>query len=261
MNTVLLDMHCDENVALITINRPQALNALSSEVLEDLNNALAQVCANKDIYALIITGAGEKSFVAGADIAEMKDKNIDEAAAYGRLGNQIFTRVENFRCPVIAAVNGFALGGGCELAMACDIRIASSNARFAQPEAGLGITPGFGGTQRLARLIPVGVAKEMIYTCRQVKVEEALSLGLVNKVVEQEALMAEAIKMAKRIASNAPIAVANCKTAINKGLQTDIDSAINIEVKQFSECFASEDQKTAMNAFVNKEKVEKFANK
>ncbi|MEF9962599.1 MAG: enoyl-CoA hydratase-related protein [Erysipelotrichaceae bacterium] len=261
MNTVLLDMNCANNVALITINRPQALNALSTEVLEDLNNALAQVCANKDIYALIITGAGEKSFVAGADIAEMKDKNIDEAAAYGRLGNQIFTRVENFRCPVIAAVNGFALGGGCELAMACDIRIASSNARFAQPEAGLGITPGFGGTQRLARLIPVGIAKEMIYTCRQVKSEEALSIGLVNKVVEQETLMDEAIKMSKRIASNAPIAVANCKTAINTGLQVDIDSAIGIEIKQFSACFASEDQKTAMNAFVNKEKVEKFANK
>lgn len=261
MNTVLLDMNQEEHIATITINRPHALNALSSEVLEDLNSALAQSCANKDIYALIITGAGEKSFVAGADIAEMKDKNIDEAAAYGRLGNQIFRRVEAFRCPVIAAVNGFALGGGCELAISCDIRIASSNARFGQPEAGLGITPGFGGTQRLARLINPGIAKELIYTCRNVKADEALAIGLVNKVVEPENLMDEAMKMAKRIAANAPIAITRCKTAINEGLQTDIDSGIKVEVKEFAACFASEDQKMAMNAFVNKEKVGKFSNK
>lgn len=261
MGTVLLDMNLEEHIATITINRPEALNALSSEVLNDLNDALAQACATKDVYALIITGAGAKSFVAGADIAEMKDKNIDEAAAYGRLGNQIFRRIENFRCPVIAAVNGFALGGGCELALSCDIRIAAENARFAQPEAGLGITPGFGGTQRLARLVGTGFAKELIYTCRQVKAEEALSMGLVNKVVPAESLMEEAMKMAKRIAANAPIAVAHCKTAINEGIQKNIDTAIAIEVREFSECFATQDQKTAMNAFVNKEKVTSFANK
>lgn len=259
MSNVLLEMK--DHVAVITINRPKALNALSTEVLSDLNSALAEVCQTKSIYALIITGAGEKSFVAGADIAEMKDKNTDEAATYGRFGNQIFSRIENFRCPVIAAVNGFALGGGCELAMACDIRIASSNARFAQPETGLGITPGFGGTQRLPRLVGAGIAKELIYSCRQIKADEALAIGLVNKVVEPENLMEEAMKLANRIAANAPIAVANAKKAINDGLQTNMDAGVSIEVKEFSACFATEDQKLAMNAFVNKEKVEQFYNK
>ncbi|WP_276833950.1 short-chain-enoyl-CoA hydratase [Massilicoli timonensis] len=259
MSNVLLEMK--DHVAVITINRPKALNALSTEVLSDLNSALAEVCQTKSIYALIITGAGEKSFVAGADIAEMKDKNTDEAATYGRFGNQIFSRIENFRCPVIAAVNGFALGGGCELAMACDIRIASSNARFAQPETGLGITPGFGGTQRLPRLVGAGIAKELIYSCRQIKADEALAIGLVNKVVEPENLMEEAMKLANRIATNAPIAVANAKKAINDGLQTNMDAGVSIEVKEFSACFATEDQKLAMNAFVNKEKVEQFHNK
>ncbi len=259
MSNVLLEMK--DHVAVITINRPKALNALSTEVLSDLNSALAEVCQTKSIYALIITGSGEKSFVAGADIAEMKDKNTDEAATYGRFGNQIFSRIENFRCPVIAAVNGFALGGGCELAMACDIRIASSNARFAQPETGLGITPGFGGTQRLPRLVGAGIAKELIYSCRQIKADEALAIGLVNKVVEPENLMEEAMKLANRIAANAPIAVANAKKAINDGLQTNMDAGVSIEVKEFSACFATEDQKLAMNAFVNKEKVEQFHNK
>ena len=259
MSNVLLEMK--DHVAVITINRPKALNALSTEVLSDLNSALAEVCQTKSIYALIITGAGEKSFVAGADIAEMKDKNTDEAATYGRFGNQIFSRIENFRCPVIAAVNGFALGGGCELAMACDIRIASSNARFAQPETGLGITPGFGGTQRLPRLVGAGIAKELIYSCRQIKADEALAIGLVNKVVEPENLMEEAMKLANRIAANAPIAVANAKKAINDGLQTNMEAGVSIEVKEFSACFATEDQKLAMNAFVNKEKVEQFHNK
>ena len=259
MSNVLLEMK--DHVAVITINRPKALNALSTEVLSDLNSALAEVCQTKSIYALIITGAGEKSFVAGADIAEMKDKNTDEAATYGRFGNQIFSRIENFRCPVIAAVNGFALGGGCELAMACDIRIASSNALFGQPEVGLGITPGFGGTQRLPRLVGAGIAKELIYSCRQIKADEALAIGLVNKVVEPENLMEEAMKLANRIAANAPIAVANAKKAINDGLQTNMDAGVSIEVKEFSACFATEDQKLAMNAFVNKEKVEQFHNK
>ncbi len=259
MSTVLLEI--SGHVATITINRPNVLNALSTEVLSDLNGVLDEVEKTESVYAVIITGAGEKSFVAGADIAEMKDKNVEEAAAYGRFGNDVFSRIENFRCPVIAAVNGFALGGGCELSMACDIRIASSNARFAQPETGLGITPGFGGTQRLPRLVGAGMAKELIYTCRQVKAEEALSIGLVNKVVEPEALMEETMKLAQRIAANAPIAVAYSKKAINDGLQTDMNGGIAIEVKEFSECFSTEDQKMAMTAFVNKEKIEVFHNK
>ncbi len=259
MDTVLLELK--EHIAVITINRPKALNALSTQVLTDLNCALNEVEKTESVYAVIITGAGEKSFVAGADISEMKDKNVEEAAVYGRFGNDVFTRIENFRCPVIAAVNGFALGGGCELSMACDIRIASSNARFAQPETGLGITPGFGGTQRLARLVGAGIAKELIYTCRQVKAEEALAIRLVNKVVEPDELMDEAMKIAQSISKNAPIAVKRSKKAINEGLQTDMAGGVSIEINEFSACFDTEDQKMAMHAFINKEKVENFLNK
>ena len=249
------------HVATITINRPKALNALSTAVLTDLNAALAEVAADQDVYALIITGAGEKSFVAGADIAEMKDKSVEEAAEYGKFGNAVFRKIETFRCPVIAAVNGFALGGGCELAMSCDIRVASENAVFGQPEVGLGITPGFGGTQRLARLVGAGIAKEMIYTARNIKADRAAQIGLVNKVVAAEELSATVMKMAQGIAKNAPIAVAYAKKAINNGLQTDIDSGIAIEVEEFSNCFATEDQTYGMTCFLEKVKEKEFSNK
>ena len=249
------------HVATITINRPKALNALSTAVLTDLNAALDEVAADQDVYALIITGAGEKSFVAGADIAEMKDKSVEEAAEYGKFGNAVFRKIETFRCPVIAAVNGFALGGGCELAMSCDIRVASENAVFGQPEVGLGITPGFGGTQRLARLVGAGIAKEMIYTARNIKADRAAQIGLVNKVVAAEELSATVMKMAQGIAKNAPIAVAYAKKAINNGLQTDIDSGIAIEVEEFSNCFATEDQTYGMTSFLEKVKEKEFSNK
>lgn len=249
------------HVATITINRPKALNALSTAVLTDLNAALDEVAADQDVYALIITGAGEKSFVAGADIAEMKDKSVEEAAEYGKFGNAVFRKIETFRCPVIAAVNGFALGGGCELAMSCDIRVASENAVFGQPEVGLGITPGFGGTQRLARLVGAGIAKEMIYTARNIKADRAAQIGLVNKVVAAEKLSATVMKMAQGIAKNAPIAVAYAKKAINNGLQTDIDSGIAIEVEEFSNCFATEDQTYGMTCFLEKVKEKEFSNK
>ncbi len=249
------------HVATITINRPKALNALSTAVLTDLNAALDEVAADQDVYALIITGAGEKSFVAGADIAEMKDKSVEEAAEYGKFGNAVFRKIETFRCPVIAAVNGFALGGGCELAMSCDIRVASENAVFGQPEVGLGITPGFGGTQRLARLVGAGIAKEMIYTARNIKAQRAAEIGLVNKVVAAEELSATVMKMAQGIAKNAPIAVAYAKKAINNGLQTDIDAGIAIEVEEFSKCFASEDQTYGMTCFLEKVKEKEFSNK
>lgn len=249
------------HVATITINRPKALNALSTAVLTDLNAALDEVAADQDVYALIITGAGEKSFVAGADIAEMKDKSVEEAAEYGKFGNAVFRKIETFRCPVIAAVNGFALGGGCELAMSCDIRVASENAVFGQPEVGLGITPGFGGTQRLARLVGAGIAKEMIYTARNIKADRAAQIGLVNKVVAAEELCATVMKMAQGIAKNAPIAVAYAKKAINNGLQTDIDSGIAIEVEEFSNCFATEDQTYGMTCFLEKVKEKEFSNK
>ena len=249
------------HVATITINRPKALNALSTAVLTDLNAALDEVAADQDVYALIITGAGEKSFVAGADIAEMKDKSVEEAAEYGKFGNAVFRKIETFRCPVIAAVNGFALGGGCELAMSCDIRVASENAVFGQPETGLGILPGFGGTQRLARLVGAGIAKEMIYTARNIKADRAAQIGLVNKVVAAEELSATVMKMAQGIAKNAPIAVAYAKKAINNGLQTDIDSGIAIEVEEFSNCFATEDQTYGMTCFLEKVKEKEFSNK
>ena len=259
MNTVLF--HIDGHIATITINKPQVLNALSTEVLTDLKQVLDEVEKIENIYAVIITGAGEKSFVAGADIAEMKDKNPKQATEYAEFADGIFFRIENFHCPVIAAVNGFALGGGCELAMACDIRIASETARFAQPETGLGITPGFGGTQRLPRLVGAGRAKELIYTGRTIKADEALAIGLVNKVTKPEALMQETLAMAQTICQKAPFAIKKAKEAINRGLQVSIDKAIAVETEEFAQCFATEDQKMAMTAFVKKEKIEKFNNR
>ncbi len=259
METILLNT--EGHVATITINRPKALNALSTQVLSELNTALDEVNANKDVYCLIITGAGDKSFVAGADIAEMKDKSAEEAAEYGAFGNEVFRKIETFRCPVIAAINGFALGGGCELAMSCDIRLAADSAVFGQPEVGLGITPGFGGTQRLARLVGAGIAKEMIFTARNIKADRAFAIGLVNALYPLDELMNQALKMANGIAKNAPIAVANAKRAINEGTQVDIDSGIKTEVKEFADCFNSEDQTYGMTCFLEKVKEKNFSNK
>ena len=259
METILLNT--EGHVATITINRPKALNALSTQVLTELNEALDQVNENKDVYCVIITGAGDKSFVAGADIAEMKDKSVEEAAVYGKFGNEVFRKIKTFRCPVIAAINGFALGGGCELAMSCDIRLAADTAVFGQPEVGLGITPGFGGTQRLARLVGAGIAKEMIFGARNIKADRAYAINLVNAVYPLEELMGAAMKMANGIAKNAPIAVAYSKQAINKGLQTDIDGGIEIEVEEFSNCFATEDQTYGMTCFLEKVKDKAFSNK
>ncbi len=250
-------------VGIITINREKALNALNSQVLDELNETLDQVDLDT-IRCLILTGAGQKSFVAGADIGEMSTLTKAEGEAFGKKGNDVFRKLETFPIPVIAAVNGFALGGGCEISMSCDIRICSDNAVFGQPEVGLGITPGFGGTQRLARLVGAGMAKQMIYTARNIKADEALRIGLVNAVYPQEELMAQAEKMAGTIAKNAPIAVRNCKKAINEGLDADMDEAIVIEEKLFGDCFETEDQKYGMAFFLdkNKEKVkEPFQNK
>ena len=245
---------------MITISREKALNALNSQVLEELNEALDAVNLD-EVRCLILTGAGQKSFVAGADIGEMSTLTKAEGEAFGKKGNDVFRKIETFPIPVIAAVNGFALGGGCEISMSCDIRICSDNAVFGQPEVGLGITPGFGGTQRLARLVGPGMAKQMIYTARNIKADEAYRIGLVNAVYPQEELMAAAEKMAAGIAKNAPIAVRNCKKAINEGLDADMDEAIVIEEKLFGDCFESYDQKEGMAAFLEKRKVEKFLNK
>ena len=222
----------DGYVGVITINRPKALNALNSQVLEELDAALDAVNLD-ETRALILTGAGEKSFVAGADIGEMSTLTKAEGEAFGKKGNDVFRKLETFPIPVIAAVNGFALGGGCEISMSCDIRICSDNAIFGQPEVGLGITPGFGGTQRLARLVGPGMAKQMIYTARNIKADEAFRIGLVNAVYPQEELMAAAKKMAAGIAMQAPIAVRACKKAINDGLQTDMDSALVVSMLQW----------------------------
>ncbi|MCH5280435.1 MAG: enoyl-CoA hydratase/isomerase family protein [Lachnospiraceae bacterium] len=249
-------------VGTITISREKALNALNSQVLEELDQTLDAVDLST-IRCLILTGAGEKSFVAGADIGEMSTLTKAEGEAFGKKGNDVFRKLETFPIPVIAAVNGFALGGGCEISMSCDIRICSDNAVFGQPEVGLGITPGFGGTQRLARLVGPGMAKQMIYSARNIKADEALRIGLVNAVYPQEELMAAAEKLAGSIAKNAPIAVRNCKKAINDGLEVDMDQAIVIEEKLFGDCFETEDQKYGMAFFLdkNKEKVkEPFKN-
>ena len=247
-------------IGIITINRPKALNALNSAVLDELDKTLDAV-DQAAIRCLILTGAGEKSFVAGADIGEMSTLTKAEGEAFGKKGNDVFRKLETFPIPVIAAVNGFALGGGGEISMSCDIRICSENAVFGQPEAGLGITPGFGGTQRLARIVGTGKAKEMIYGARNIKAEEAYRIGLVNNVYPAEELMPAAKKLASTIARNAPIAVRNCKRAINEGIQVDMDQAIVIEEKLFGSCFETCDQKEGMNAFLEKRKVDAFLNK
>lgn len=247
-------------VGKITINREKALNALNSTVLEELDKTLNAVNLD-EVRCLILTGAGAKSFVAGADIGEMSALTKAEGETFGKKGNDVFRKLEVFPIPVIAAINGFALGGGCEIAMSCDIRICSDNAIFGQPEVGLGITPGFGGTQRLARLVGAGMAKQMIYSARNIKADEAFRIGLVNAVYTQEELLPAAEKMAAGIAKNAPIAVRNCKKAINEGLDADMDQAIVIEEKLFGDCFESYDQKEGMTAFLEKRKVEAFLNK
>ena len=249
-------------VGVLTIDREKALNALNSQVLDELSEALDAVDL-ATVRCLILTGAGEKSFVAGADIGEMSTLTKAEGEAFGKKGNDVFLKLENFPIPVVAAINGFALGGGCEISMSCDIRICSDNAMFGQPEVGLGITPGFGGTQRLARIVGPGMAKQLIYTARNIKADEALRIGLVNAVYPQAELMDEAMKLASTIAGNAPIAVRNCKKAINEGLQVSIDEAVVIEEKLFGDCFESYDQKEGMANFLRKKddpaKVKKVA--
>lgn len=249
------------NIAIAKINREKALNALNSEVLFDLNTLVETVSADPEIRVLILTGSGEKAFVAGADIGEMAALTKAEGEAFGKKGNDVFRKLETLPIPVIAAVNGYALGGGCELAMACDIRICAETAVFGQPETGLGITPGFGGTQRLSRLIGPGMAKQLIYSARNIKADEALRIGLVNAVYPAEELSPAAEKLAETIAKNAPIAVRACKQAINEGLELPMNEAIALEEKLFGSCFETADQKEGMTAFLEKRKHEPYQNK
>lgn len=246
-------------ICWVRISRPKVLNALDWTVLRELEAAFTQLRSEAALRVVLLTGEG-KAFVAGADIATMQPMDAAQGLEFGRYGSAVFRAIERFRVPVIAVVNGYALGGGCELAMACDFRYASTKAVFAQPEVGLGITPGYAGTQRLPRLIGRGMAAEMLYTARMVKADEALRIGLVNRVAEPEELENEALATARLIASKAPIAVRRVKEALNQGLEVDFDSANEMESLQFSLCFTTHDQKEAMEAFLQKREA-KLENK
>ncbi|WP_026896184.1 short-chain-enoyl-CoA hydratase [Clostridiisalibacter paucivorans] len=249
---------CNVNgkLAEVIINRPKALNALNSQTIKELGEVIDDLSSNKEVKVVIITGSGDKSFVAGADIKEMRDLNAMEGRALGRLAQKVFSNIEHMPQTVIAAVNGYALGGGCELASACDMRLASKKAKFGQPEVTLGITPGFAGTQRLPRLIGKGLAKEIIFTGDMIDVEEAYRIGLVNKVYDPDELMDKAREMANKIASRGTVAVSLAKAAINDGLNMDTESAYKYEADIFGLCFSTEDQKEGMTAFIEKRKAD-----
>lgn len=248
------------HVGIITMNRPETLNALSSDMLHELSNALDEAEKNEDIFVLIIIGAG-RAFVAGADISEMTTMNVAQAKALADMGNNIYLRLENMGKPTIAAINGFALGGGCELALSCDIRIASEKAKFGQPEVGLGIIPGFGGTQRMARIVGTGIALELILTGKTIDANYAMNIGLVNHMVPHDKLMDTALDLADTISSQAQLAVRSSKQAVRRGIQCDMDTAATYEALAFAVCFDTEDQKDAMWAFVEKRKLSGFKNR
>lgn len=241
------------SIAYITMNREESLNALNLDTIEELDKALDIIQEDDDVYLFILTGRG-RAFVAGADILEMKELNSEGARKFAEIGQRVFRKIELMEKPSIAAVNGFALGGGCELSMACDIRIASNKAKFGQPETGLGVTPGFSGTNRLSRLVGLAKAKELIFTCDIISAEEAFRIGLVNMVVDSEELMDRANEMAAKIISKGQLAIRYSKTAINRSYETDIETGNLIEKDLFGLCFATEDQKEGMRAFVEKRK-------
>jgi enoyl-CoA hydratase len=250
MNNVTCDKQ--ESAALVTINRPKALNALNRETLEELQECFGALAQDDDCAAVILTGAGEKAFVAGADISFMQNLDALTGREFGKLGHAVMHVIENFPRPVIAAVNGFALGGGCELAMACDFRIASENARFGQPEVNLGVIPGFGGTQRLPRLVGTGHALELICTGDMIDAEQACRIGLVNRVVALDQLIPECLEIARKIGQKGGLAVRLCKEAVGAGMQMDISRACQYEAELFGACFGSGDQKEGMQAFLEK---------
>ncbi len=249
-NTVLFEKK-EGGIALVTISRPEALNALNSTVIAELEQVVTELENDRDVRCLILTGEG-RSFVAGADIGEQCPMDLAAGRRWGQRGSALFRRIEKLEFPTIAAVNGFALGGGCELAMSCDIILASEKAKFGQPEVGLGITPGFSGTQRLPRRVGTAKAKELIFSGKMIKADEAKEIGLVNAVYAPEELLNGAMEMAKSFVKNAPIAVKYAKACIDRGVQTDIDSGIAIENELFAMCFATADQKEGMGAFLEK---------
>ena len=245
----------EDNVCIVTINNPQSMNSLNSEVLSELDKVFTNIEEDHSIDVVILTGEG-RAFVAGADISQMSTMNAAEGKDFGEQGSKLFRKIELLPKPVIAAINGFALGGGCELALACDIRISSSKAKLGQPEVGLGITPGFSGTQRLPRIVGEGRAKELIYTAKAITAEEAYRIGLVNKVVEPEVLIDEALALAKQIAEKSASAVALAKLSINSEYNCSIEKAISMESQNFGKCFENNDQKEGMSAFLNKRNPE-----
>ncbi len=240
-----------DGIATVTLNRPKALNALNLALVQELSEVIEEVSERPEATVMVLTGAGTKAFAAGADIGEMSKLDAARATAFAELGQRVFARLESFHLPVIAAVNGYALGGGCELAMACDIILASRTAVFGQPEVCLGVIPGFGGTQRLTRLVGRQRARELIFTGRRVKAEEALAIGLVTKLADGD-VVAEARQLATRIAANGPRAVSLAKRAINTGADQDMASALAYEAQLFGLCFATQDQKEGMSAFLEK---------
>jgi len=250
MNNLICEKQ--NSTAIVTVNRPKALNALNRETLEELLACFHELEQDTDVAAVILTGAGEKSFVAGADISTMQQFSVIQGREFGKLGHEVLGFIENFARPVIAAVNGFALGGGCELAMACDFRIASENARFGQPEVNLGIIPGFGGTQRLPRLVGRGQALELIFTGDMIDAEQACRIGLVNRVVALEQLLPECLAITEKISQKGPLAIRMCKEAVATGLEMDLARGCQHEVELFALCFADDDQKEGMQAFLDK---------
>ncbi len=244
----------DNGICILTLSAPKSLNALNSALIAELDEFLTGLDTEK-VRVLILTGDGDKSFVAGADISEMAHLGEAEGLAFGQRGAEAFRKLEDLPIPTIAAINGFALGGGCEIAMACDIRYAATNAKFGQPEVGLGIIPGFSGTYRLPKLIGQGMAKELIYSGKVIRADEALRIGLVNQVVEQAELMPAVIALAEQILRNAPLAVRYAKECINRNYDLDRTEGLALENRLFARCFTTEDQKNGMNAFLTKQKA------
>lgn len=243
-----------DGICIIKINRPEKLNAMNSDIAKEIISIFEKTGTDDSVKVIILTGEGDRAFSAGADIEYMSKISPDESVEYAKLGQLLTATVENVRQPTIAAVNGFALGGGCELAMSCDIRIASDTAKLGQPEVTIGIPPGWGGTQRLLRIVGIAKAKELVYTGKMIKADEAKEIGLVNHVVPLASLMDEAMKMAKTIAENSAMGVQMSKTAINKGRNADLDTGLGVELLAWRNCFTHPDREQRMTAFVNKSK-------
>ena len=252
METLLTQL--ENGILTITINRPDKLNALNNTVFEELNALVNDIYSNPDIHGVIITGAGPKAFVAGADISEFMSLSNEEGGSLAKRGQDVFMLIENCRKPVIAAVNGFALGGGCELARSCHIRIAATNAKFGQPEVNLGIIPGYGGTQRLAQLIGKGKAMELMMSAEMISAEQALQLGLVNHVTEPDQLMEKTIGLMNTILSKGPGAVGKVIAAVNAGYDNTVNG-YDEEVRLFGECFNTDEMKEGVTAFLEKRKA------